>query len=722
MVPDREAGKRDRAAPAGPIKSTTTGQKPDEDFFAKPRAPSLMSPSKGILLTPGTGTTRRKNVSFGSLALNDKANVEQSRQIKSVLELDEHKPSVAKPLSIDQRSQTNLTKALYKAKIDASKGDLDQKTGDDVSEDRFLPFEAIDGYRAKSDSQDEVADSSADTTIDLNQPFSRSGKHWKAEYERYHKKSTREMKELIKYGQGVKSFAVKKDSEASELGEKLHLELSKVAAMEVKVSRLAAQLASARLQGSEDADQARLVKDLAKQTALAVRYKQKADRYRSSLLKNISTIAQAENGVEIAPAQGPKPLSMDSSQTSNNTQEMILLRGELDRFRESAKVAEERAKLLEVENATLRESMSRLKAEAASYENKRLAREADLKKKAAVMTSAKEDCEALPNQITTDNKKLLRPFHIQGDSQRKAGNQTKAFSESEEKPNPLDLAVAAKTAKTTVPKVVSQPSKPAHGIKPQESHVDIWTLSAQGDETNESPSTKKRTSHQVSDHMESDIFSALREIDQNTISERESGDMLPSFNRAAIPRTPAKLHKRHHKSELLPENTPKMRNLPETDSEKAPLIDPQPAKYSASKRMRERRSTITSPRPSLLTFVPSPPKTISSNPILRDPSSQLTSLETSLPYTSSVPIFPASSVAAAASRTHPLAGARRQRTLPAERAAAARARLKERSIGKSMIGGRREGRARRRAKEDGKGGIVKVEGPAGGGSDDQREE
>lgn len=694
IAPDGKDGGKDRSAPVGPTNSTM-GQKTDENDFAKPKLYSMVSPSKGILLTPGTGTSRRKNVSFVGLALNDKASAEDSRRIDSILGLDLKKPFTANSLPIDQHRPTNLTKALYKAKIGLSKEKIDQGTGDDASEDSFSPFKPVDGFRVKADSQDEIADLSGDTTIDLNQPFSRSGKHWKAEYERYHKKSDREMKQIIKYGKSIKSFAVKKDSEASELGEKLHLELSKVAAMEAKVSRLVVQLASARVLGSKDADQAKLVNDLAKQTALAVRYKQKADRYKPTLLKKTSTVAQAESGVETALVPSVKNLSVNLSQVSDKAQEMASLRSELERFRESAKLAEEKAKLLESENVTLRESMKKQKAEAASYETKRLAREEDLKKRAAIMTSAKEDYETRLYGITADHQKLLCKLHFQENSQGETRNQTK------------DLGDSAVASKTTVPKLVSHPSEPAHRIKPQQSHVDIWTLSVQGNGTNDISSLKKPAIDHVSEHMESNIFGALREIDQNLISERESGDLLPSFNRALIPRTPSKLHKRHHKSELLPENAPKQGSITEVSSEKTPLPGLQPVKSSASKRMRERRSTISSPRPSLLNFASSPPQTVS-DLYPRDPNPRLKSLETSLPKTSSTPVLPSSSALAAASRTSTLAGGRRQTTLPPERAAAAKARLKERGIEKMMTGGRRESRVWSRVKANGKGEIVRA--------------
>lgn len=413
--------------------------------------------------------------------------------------------------------------------------------------------------------------------------------------------------------------------------------------------------------------------------------------------------------METALVQSAKNLSMDSSHVSDNAREMASLRSELDRVRDSSKLAEEKAKVLEAENVTLRESISRLKAEAADYETKRLAREGDFKKRAAIMKSESEDCEARLHQIAADHQKLLHKLRFQEGTQVNAENQTKEFSESAEKLKPPDLWDAAVAPKASVPKLISQPSKSAHRINPEQSHVDIWTLSAQGSRLNEMSSGKKPTFDQ-NEHIESDIFGALREIDQNLISERISGDPLSSFSRDSIPRTPSKLHKRHHKSELLPDIAPRKGPI-ETISQNPSLPGPQPVKSSASKRMRERRSNISSPRPSLLNFASSPPKTIPSDFIMPDSNPQLKSLETALPITSSAPVLTANSVSAAASRTSTLAGGRRQSTLPAERAAAARARLKERNIEKMMTEGRRDGRAWKRVKADGKGEIVTVGGP-----------
>ena len=719
MASDRKAGKKDHAAPFEPTNPTKIRLKSDEENFFKPTASSLVSPSKGILLTPGTGTTRRKNVTFGGLALKDVSSAEDSRQMDSILRLEVNKPSTAEALPIDQHRQTSLTKALYNAKTGPSKTKLNKGAGDVVSEDQLLPFEPVVGYGVKTDGQEEVADLSADTTIDLNKPFSTSGKHWKAEYERYHQKSDREMKEIIKYGQSIKSFAVKKDSEASELGEKLHLQLSKVAVMEAKVSRLATQLASARAPGSENADQAQLVNDLAKQTALAVRYKQKADRYRAALLKKTSTVSQAENGVETALVQSAKNLSLDSSHVSDNAQEIASLRSELDRVKDSSKLAEEKAKALEAENATLRDSISRLKARAADYETKRLAREEDFKKRDAIMKAARDDCEVQPNQIAADHQKLLHKLSFQEGTQDSAGNQTKEFSGSAAKPKPLDLRDTAVAPKATVPKVISQPSKSDHRIKPEQSHVDIWTPSAQGNRLNEISSGEMPTFDQ-DEHIETDIFGALREIDQNLISERISGGPLPSFSRGSIHRSSSKLHKRHHKSEPLPDIAPRKGPI-ESISQNPSLAGPQTVESSASKRTRERRSNISSPRPSLLNFASSPPKTVSSDFVMPDSNPQLTSLETSLPNATSAPVSKANLASVAASRTSTLAGGRRQSTLPAERAAAARARIKERNIEKMMTEGRRDGRAWKRVKADERGEIVTVGGPGGGGSDGQGE-
>ena len=244
----------------------------------------LVSPTKGILLTPGTITSRRKNVTFRGLGSDEK--LKEKNNSRSSL-LSDNVPesslntSQAAGLIANQSRQTSLAKALYKARDAVPGAKAIRPLSVNRASQKSAPEGEIECPEAIIEKEGCDPGVAADVTIDLNHPHSRSGQHWKAEFEQYHKNSDREMKKIIKVSQNVKSFAVKKDSEASELGEKLQRQLSKVAAMESKVTDLATQLAATKRQDSrETPDQTRLVNDLARQTALAIRYKQKAENYK----------------------------------------------------------------------------------------------------------------------------------------------------------------------------------------------------------------------------------------------------------------------------------------------------------------------------------------------------------------------------------------------------------------------------------------------------------
>ncbi len=683
----------------------------DEEHVTKPRTASLMSPAKGILLTPGTGAARRKNVSFGGLALNEKASKEKSHQVDPMVSSDVAQLSVTE--TIPQRRQTNLTKALYQARIAASKEPLDQQVGANQADDKIAPLKLNGEVKAKEEKNEDIGDSidladvPTDVTVDLNHPFSRSGQHWKAEYEKYYKKSDREMKKIIKYGQSVKTFAAKKDSEASYLGEKLTMELSKVAAMEAKVSALAAQLANARVKGSEDADQAKLVDELAKQTALAVRYQRKASMYRTALSKTNVAVADDEDGVEtttLSPTGNLLP-----QEASGQTEETGPLHAELEKCRDSAKRAEEKAKKLEAENSMLKRALARAEADAKSYEASRLVSEEIFKKREANFTASKEDCEARLIHITNEHEMLLRKFCLQKDSVENADDPTMAPSGSQ-KESRKSLTNGAEAPNGTIEKDNFQPIKSPYKAKAQP-YVDIWTFGGQGDRVKNSPSRKKTAAMFDSTGLN---FSILKEIDQNRIPEPEpQSPILPSNQATALHNPDPNLPNRHTKSDLPPEHSPVQDSS--FHSQQAPLFfAPQPYKPSAARRMRDRRSNMASPRPSMVNLVLSPRKSCPSDqgPAKVDP--QPTIFENTLATIESVHVDTPNLVSTRKAPTSAATGARRQTTLPPDRLAAAKARLKEKSMERITFGERKEGKTWRRVKADGKGELVGVGDESGG--------
>lgn len=698
---DHRPGKKDRAGRI--TKAPKLKQTIQEEPVTKPRTVSLMSPGKGILLTPGTGAARRKNVSFGGLAFNEKAGNEESYQADPM-----SLPDVDSPSTIEagpRRPQTNLTKALYRARIGTKKED---NAGPKEPDGKAASVKSEVETKAEGEDKEDVVAGSADITVDLNHPFSRSGQHWKAEYERYFKNSDREMKKIIKYGQSVKSFAAKKDSEASYLGEKLDQELSKVAEMEAKVSALAAQLATARVQGSEDSDQGKLVEELSKQTALAVRYQQKADKYRAALLKTNPVIFEAVDGVE--------PATLISSQNillpevSGPTEE-ILFHAELEKYRDVAKRAEEKASRLETENSMLTKALSKARTEAKSYEASRLAMEESFKKKEIGFTAAKEDYEAQIKKIMAEHEKALRKFHQQKYSKDEAISLTTEILKGE---NVVAKALAngALYPKTAIEIETPQSSKSPYRSRTQQSHVDIWSLGGHGDRLQDSPSRRKPAVTQMFDSTGVDL-SVLKEIDRNVIPDLEPQNPAGLSSHTTI--SDADIAKKQLKSDPPPEEsfTPDS-PFNELDSQKAPLfIAPQVYKSSTSRRMRDRRSTVASPRPSMVNFSTSPRK-------MAPTQSRAVNITTQLPMSDNnfanndhldVPSF----VSIKSSRT---AGSKRQTALPPDRLAAAKARLKEKSMERIAIGEGPEGKTWRRVKENSKGqriGVGEEEEKEGGG-------
>lgn len=695
---DNRAGKKERAGRI--TKTPKVKQTIEEEPVTKPRTVSLMSPGKGILLTPGTGAARRKNVSFSGLAFNEKVGKEESYQADPNLLPNVDNPPIIE--AVPQRRQTNLTKALYKARIGTIKDDklADPKETDE----KETSVKSEIGPKAQDEDKEDIVADSADVTVDLNHPFSRSGQHWKAEYERYFKNSDREMRKIIKYGQSVKSFAAKKDSEASFLGEKLDQELFKVAEMEAKVSALAAQLATARVQGSEESDQGKLVEELSKQTALAVRYQQKADKYRAALLKSNPVIVGAVDGVEpVTPLSSHNVILPEVSGPTAGSS----LHAELEKYRDVAKRAEEKASRLETENLMLTKALSKARTDAKNYEMSRLAMEESFKKKETGLTAAKEDYEARLKKITTEHEKALRKLRLLTDSKDAVMNLTLEIPKDEL----VVLANGALSPKTAIEADTSQRSKSLYRSRTQQSHVDIWSLGGHGDRSQDSPSRGKPGVTEMLDSQGFDL-SILKEIDRNVITglEPQSPILLSSHTMtsdAAVAKNPLNLDP-SSKEGFTPDSP-----FNEFDTQKAPLIiAPQVYKSSASRQTRDRRSNMASPRPSMVNFSTSPRKTAPTQPRAVNITTQPSTSDNTFANNDhlDVPSF----VSTKSSRA---AGSRRQTALPPDRLAAAKARLKEKSMERIAIGEGAEGKTWRKVNENSKGQRIGVgEESEGGGS------
>lgn len=183
----------------------------------------LPSPTKGILLTPGTAGGKRKTVSFGVHVMDN----EEKRPLKSGLPDDcpgkfpspwtksdtEHvEESGCKP-----RGRSKLTEALEQVRDESTKRKVKLGSRDKPKEDVEL-------------------------TQDLAEPKSDSGKYWKQEYDIYRENTTREVKKLVTKQKSAKNYARMKEDENVDLKEELYQERKKVDRLEKRSLDLQNQL------------------------------------------------------------------------------------------------------------------------------------------------------------------------------------------------------------------------------------------------------------------------------------------------------------------------------------------------------------------------------------------------------------------------------------------------------------------------------------------------
>jgi hypothetical protein len=154
-------------------------------------------------MTPGTASKGRKTVSFGSQIEDNEGKTSGISRSGIPNNCPGKFPSPWKPgtelnldPSSDRRPRTKLTEAL-----------LDART----------TIQPKSGQRPK-------ARDDSDITMDLGAPRSESGKYWKEQYESYAERSEKEMKKVVAKQQLAKKFAMKKDSEVTELAQRLEQE------------------------------------------------------------------------------------------------------------------------------------------------------------------------------------------------------------------------------------------------------------------------------------------------------------------------------------------------------------------------------------------------------------------------------------------------------------------------------------------------------------------
>ena len=536
----RKASEKDKSVIQRPAPEIAQDEEPIErdagveiERAASIKFDNLASPARGILLTPGTTATRRKTVSFLHLEDSDAGRLRENmfQDVESNMNpLLTPSKSAPEAQSKDEPRHSKLTKTLLElSKQKSKRRDTSGEVDVHLQEHGALVSTAI---------QTESDGSVVEVTMDLSKPRSRSGQHWKTEYEQYQRRSNREMKEIIKYGQTVKSYAAKKDAEATSLSERLKKELAKVARMESRVSKLAARLNAVEGQGPEgESEQARLVAELAHTTALTIRYKTKDDRYQAAISEsNVGETADGDQDDSKVMARGVfRGERLLSQPEANEDPAMISeLQAQIEDLHTLSQAAEDRSRQLEAENRELKRSLARVKQEMMSYETRRQAREERLKRSEAKHRAAKEECEKRLTQLTGEHQELLRTTNrrpiahethrthaaqLDGITSKSPGNRKSLQEGIDENSPPAGVNI--------------KPSKPSYSPRKSRSQkppVDIWTSTSPPETTAADKTPSQERTQLPPSSVRYDIHRTLKEIDQNLLPEQS-----PKENSTSIP-------------------------------------------------------------------------------------------------------------------------------------------------------------------------------------------
>lgn len=382
------------------------------------------SPAKpaGILLTPGTGTTRRKRVSFGRDVKQGSAGAARTSTTGLPDECPGKFPSpwVEK---CENEAQPRPKTKLQQAMESSRKGNV-KESG---AEEKDFAYQAKEPEDAWEEVDDE-SDFEADITMDLNEPHSRSGKYWKSYFETYHSDAKTEMEKLVKYKHLAKSYAKMKDAEAVELNQKLKEEQDKVKALEEKVAEMSCQasLTSRRKGGESDLV---LLDELKKQTALATEYKLQVDELEALLQDNIDVADGHQRQRRNASPRTQRTLmetQRELRRARSQARELDRLQEERDRLRSDLKFAEQRAAKLAEENrkmsAELAQSTSRMQDLEKTVEDSRGSYE-----------KLKDDAKARyleAQQVLKKRNERISELQEELDSLKKSGTEAKRSTRS----------------------------------------------------------------------------------------------------------------------------------------------------------------------------------------------------------------------------------------------------------------------------------------------------
>lgn len=307
------------------------------------------------------------------------------------------------------RPRTKLQEALEK-----SRKETNRTSGDDQARKPSFDPEEAEGDGAWEE-VDEL-DREPDITVDLNEPRSQSGQYWKSEFQKYHGEARAEMEKLVKYKQLAKSYAKAKDAEALDLNERLKEEQSKVVQMEQKITELAGQVTTKQGQGKDTRDDRKLMKDLTRQTALAVQYREQVEEL-ETLLRESGYDADGNRrrrgGTSPRTTQTLLETQRELRKAREQVKELNDLRYELKCVKTDLSTSEQRSLKLEGEKKKAVADLAKSEIKVADLERKLANAEQDRQRKDSQYEKLKADYDAL-----REKNKMQRASRI-GDTQLK---------------------------------------------------------------------------------------------------------------------------------------------------------------------------------------------------------------------------------------------------------------------------------------------------------------
>jgi hypothetical protein len=671
-----------------------------------------MSPTKlpGILLTPGTATTRRKTVSFGNVPNNfdqdgvrdvtEKNKQNLSTQTQESSYKASRKTSLTRTLELARETKTR------KSGFDVNGGSLRSQQLIDPSQD----IQDVEEETTKQPSTTNTGTSQAsnqellqelisgdqfdgDMTMDLNEPHSQSGKYWKSEYEQYHEQAKVEMQKLLKYKQLAKSYAKKKDAETLVLTGRLKEEQRRITAMEDKISKLSTQIVTPGFVGHEG-QCSELVKDLAKQTALALQYKAQVEEFRTEEERKRAQANAGEGGIFVSPrteeslTDTRRGLKMPPEQV----RDLAPLRQEVKDLRQALLIVEKSNSKLQEDNTKLTQQLLHADSclEKQEDKSKRLlqAAEEQLQKKVEAYKSLQQDYNTLKEKAKAQRgnaEYLLRKSNEKAVGLKRELASVRRELADQEHQHPVQkqrledekgiarhrnqiTRVEDKSGERPEEVIEVQESMPHqerkkfdpvarlhHSSSITNSHDSLIPILSRAYHTpSKSPESLRRTHVELpGKHSTTQTsHSALSEIINNAKTER-----FPSEKAGAVKHSP-------------------LSNRISNMSPEAPAIElpsPEPPLSHITGRMINERKFHPSPRPSMFNFTSSPP-----NPGILRPGT-----EGDVSGPRSAGNFAGQRQVNVASNQLPtMEGSRSRSTLPPERAAAARARLERKNADK----------------------------------------